>query len=86
MNAIQMKQLEEAQKVAYTLMILSEGKTVELTSTDSDRLVGQVYDLYERNGAYEVQTLRFDCPSEEVEVCLSGLTAANLLGDLMNLR
>ena len=86
MNAEQMKQLEETQKVAYTLTILSEGEVVELCATDSDRLVGQVYDLYERKGTYEVQTLRFNCQAEEIEVCLSGLTAANLLGDLMNLR
>ena len=86
MNANQMKQLEETQKVAYHLTILSEGEMVELCATDSDRLVGQVYDLYERKGAYEVQTLRFDCLSEGIEICLSGLSAANVLGDLMNLR
>ena len=32
-----MKQLEETQKVAYTLTILSEGEVVELCATDSDR-------------------------------------------------
>ena len=86
MNANQMKQLEETKNVAYHLTILSEGEMVELCATDSDRLVGQVYDLYERKGAYEVQTLRFDCLSEGIEICLSGLSAANVLGDLMNLR